>query len=731
MEPKDQAPVNRIEWYPLAFGLIAVGGAAAAFGPAFVGTQWVVAVVVAVTVSGAVMAWTVATDTGVIQSTVISAVAALVTTSTTVLYDSLGNSVGATIDDFFTGLTTGWNDSLQEDLPLVEPTLPLVWVTVMIWISAAIVARALAAGRTSLPVFLAPTILLALATAITVPAGTPSRWPVAIVTIGLLGILATTSAREIDWSWGQVRAAAFVIAIATAAGVVAMPWTPSDPEGAFDPRDLRSDNASEEEVPDLFARLDEIVSADPDPALNLQLTDGTRPTRLRLAVYDEYDGERWSTTTTFEEILQFTAPDALPPGEPSRVQVQVLESPGPWLPLLDRVTNIRPSVRGWDEESGTALAEATIATVQGTVITPSDRASVTTAATDVDERYTALPSATPSVLLDLAATRTAESPDAASAVTELRDAVLEIGRDDSVPVGHTLGRLASDVENSTAMAPEQLVALHATLVRAVGIPSRIVVGYVVGDEDEVTTADMAAWTEVAFAGVGWVPFNPVPAEQISVEGGEGGATASTTTLPGQAVTEAQVVPRELGAGERISDDVDRPTGSSIGAGEIALITGASVLVLMLIIVFSRAWRRRRRRRASSAPWSIAGAWGELLDRLRENHGPAPANRTVEEAIDQVEGMAPQAASSLREFNKLVNVMLYSDTPPNWDDAEDAWGLLRDIEGHLRAERGRSVTVRARIDPRSLRYPTPRPSPNRARRPHPPRVPRTDHPRVQR
>ncbi len=159
------------------------------------------------------------------------------------------------------------------------------------------------------------------------------------------------------------------------------------------------------------------------------------------------------------------------------------------------------------------------------------------------------------------------------------------------------------------------------------------------------------------------------------------------------------------------------------------IAGLIVLLIVAIVV-SRLVRRRNRRRATSPPWSIAGAWGELLDRLRENSAPAPSNRTVEEAIDQVEDMAPEASASLREFTRLVNVTLYSDAPPSWDDAEDAWDLLGDIEGRLRESRGRSVALKARFDPRSLRFPTPRPAPNRARRPHPPRSRRTDHPRVQ-
>jgi hypothetical protein len=731
MEPEDQAAMTNVNWYPLGFGLLAVAGAASAFGPAFEGTRWIIAVVVAIVVSGAIMAWSVATRTGVFQTILISAGAVLLTTVATVLYNTLGDSITATLQEFFDGLTSGWNDSLQEDLPLVRPTLPLVWVTVMVWLTAAIVARAAAAGRTSFAVFIAPCVLLALATAVTVPSGPPSGLSVAVVAVGLLGVLATTSARDIEWSWNQIRAVALVVGLAVVAGLFAMGASDGDDSGAFDPRSARSENAIEEEVPDLLAQLSELTSEEAVPAATVRVIEGARPTRLRLAVYDEYDGERWRITTAFREILQFTPPAIQPPGDPSTVRVQLIDSPGPWLPVLDRVTAIRPAVRGWDEESETALAETLLTTVTGTVVTQANLSGVAAAATDIDPRYLALPASTPAAILDFATAAVADQPDARSAVGALRTAVLELGRDDSVPTGHSLGRLAADVEAMAPMAAEQLVALHAVLVRAVGIPSRVVVGYAIDDDESVLTSDLTAWTEVAFAGVGWVPFNPVPTEQVPQEGAEGDVTASTTTLPGQAVTQARVVPRELEPGERTPEDFRDSGQARFGWIHVGLLVAVLIVILIMSIVIARAVRRRNRRRATSAPWSIAGAWGELLDRLRENSGPAPLNRTVEEAIDQAEDMAPSANASLRDFTRLVNVTLYSDTPPSWDDAEVAWELLRDIESKLKEAQGRSVSMRAHLDPRSLRFPTPRPAPHRGRRPHPSRAIRTDHPRVQR
>ncbi|TFG48265.1 MAG: transglutaminase domain-containing protein, partial [Anaerolineales bacterium] len=58
------------------------------------------------------------------------------------------------------------------------------------------------------------------------------------------------------------------------------------------------------------------------------------------------------------------------------------------------------------------------------------------------------------------------------------------------------------------------------LARAVGLPSRVVVGYVGGQYDEennqylVSEADAHTWVEVYFNGYGWIPFEPTAARNL-------------------------------------------------------------------------------------------------------------------------------------------------------------------------------------------------------------------------
>ena len=58
----------------------------------------------------------------------------------------------------------------------------------------------------------------------------------------------------------------------------------------------------------------------------------------------------------------------------------------------------------------------------------------------------------------------------------------------------------------------------AVMLRTLGIPSRLAVGFVVNDDDKELESDAYtirdrnsyAWTEVYFPGHGWIAFNPSP-----------------------------------------------------------------------------------------------------------------------------------------------------------------------------------------------------------------------------
>ncbi len=85
---------------------------------------------------------------------------------------------------------------------------------------------------------------------------------------------------------------------------------------------------------------------------------------------------------------------------------------------------------------------------------------------------------------------------------------------------------------------EYYASAFAVLMRAAGIPSRIVTGYLggeinpVGNYMIVRQADAHAWTEVWFSGAGWVRVDPTAAvSPLRVESGIAAAVPSTDPLP--------------------------------------------------------------------------------------------------------------------------------------------------------------------------------------------------------
>ncbi len=61
----------------------------------------------------------------------------------------------------------------------------------------------------------------------------------------------------------------------------------------------------------------------------------------------------------------------------------------------------------------------------------------------------------------------------------------------------------------------------AVLARSAGLPARVVGGYATGayHEEEhlftVTAAEAHTWVEIYFFGIGWVEFEPTPAQAIA------------------------------------------------------------------------------------------------------------------------------------------------------------------------------------------------------------------------
>jgi hypothetical protein len=175
---------------------------------------------------------------------------------------------------------------------------------------------------------------------------------------------------------------------------------------------------------------------------------------------------------------------------------------------------------------------------------------------------------------------------------------------------------------------EQYASAMAALVRGLGLPARVAVGFTRGSREgeiwTVTTNEAHAWPEVWFEGAGWVRFEPTPrASATTTPAYASPQTPGGTTDPGTGSqpTAAPTATASAAPGTtdpRFQEDPTQGPGAledpSAGAGGASLpslpvLLGLLALVLLAVPAVAGVLRRRSRGRlAGPLP-----AWSQLHD----------------------------------------------------------------------------------------------------------------------
>jgi len=384
-------------------------------------------------------------------------------------------------------------------------------------------------------------------------------------------------------------------------------------------------------------------------------TSAQVPEPLRIAADEIFDGKQWSPSTgkvPRDNKVQNGLPSPPPglaeetPRESLVTTIRTFDLRETYLPLPYPASKV--------DVEGPWLYDARSLNVVGDGVntqnltyrvehlavrpTPEQLESAVAPPFDVINTFTALPSTTPSVIRTTAATVTAGAITPYDQAMRLQQWLRQDGGfvySTSVDVPGQKEPSGSDAVAWFLQTKHgycvQFASAMAVMARALSIPSRVAVGFLVTNRQangsyDVSVKDAHAWPELYFGGVGWVRFEPTP----SIRTGQppAWARAATAEAPAATSTVTQTAAPSVSASaqprrdrpENAASDQEQPLLDRILAAVPwrwlaglagLLLLGGVPLVVELLVRRSR-WRRAAR---GTAVARVEAAWDELRERL--------------------------------------------------------------------------------------------------------------------
>jgi transglutaminase-like putative cysteine protease len=344
-----------------------------------------------------------------------------------------------------------------------------------------------------------------------------------------------------------------------------------------------------------------------------------------------------------------------------------------------------------------------------------------------DPRYLEMPDGLPSVVVE-----TAQNV-AAGAATDYDKAIAlqawfrsNFAYDTDVNFGSDKNAIADFIAAKRGFC-QQFAGTFAVMARALGLPSRVAVGFTAGElRDDglyhVYGRHAHAWPEVWFAGLGWVAFEPTPgrgnadtAQYTGVEGQQatGGATGGPTgSNPGGSTSTTNGV---RGTAPEVDDTSGAGTGRTTttvvagaargGGGGPSLpwvLTGVVCLLILWVVAAPRVVRAVAHRHDETAADRVVTAWRRTLGVLALAGAPAVRGATpIEYALIAKEATGIDHRA-LREIALHVTTAVYSPTVLDDATAERCDLLAHEIDVQCRDRIPTGTRAQALFDLRLMR-----------------------------
>ncbi|AYG03068.1 transglutaminase domain-containing protein [Gryllotalpicola protaetiae] len=467
--------------------------------------------------------------------------------------------------------------------------------------------------------------------------------------------------------------------------------------------------------------------------------DGLTPgSYVRIATMDSWDGVVWNVSRdagtadgsgAFRLLgTDLPQPKLFTPGATTKANITIKGYSGVWLPDASYPTGLSlegPDASKLSQNLRVNTETGTVALTSGVKSGLSYDLDVTALEVPNDKALAAIPAArvdaptmasVPDVVASTAKQYAGGATTALQTLDNLQKSLvnqgyLSHGRA-SDPVPSRAGEGADRVEQLLTQSPmvgdqEQYVTAFALMAHSLGYPVRVVLGAKVPKKAglvPVTGNDVTAWDEVAFEGVGWVPFFPTPTKTDAPKD----QTVKPKIIPQPQVRQP---PRDHPKDDQLltpvqtKDQDKKKTQDGLQIPAWAYWAGGSLLLLLaivflpLLVVWLLRKRRRRKRAGGPVDRRAAGAWAELASGFRELGLDRPghvATRTQLVRHYETSGDASGVAVQPGVLGPLARRVDHAVFSAGQLADETADALWKDVDGVLTHARGGLGWVRRRL-----------------------------------
>jgi transglutaminase-like putative cysteine protease len=527
------------------------------------------------------------------------------------------------------------------------------------------------------------------------------------------------------------RAAGVAVVVAVLAGFIGQRLPGASDEPLFETRGSGGDSGTEvSPLVDIRSRLTNQSDAE------LFVVQANEESYWRSTTLASFDGRTWAVPDRPVDTGNSELASGRSNSVEIRQQVRIVALTGSLVPAApDPIAASGPSPSNLRYDPGSTTLETQDSDVARgdtfDVVSSAPRFDPTflasaTSLDPTDSIYLELPEDFPNVARELAAEVTAGSTSSYEAAIALQNWFKsEFTYSLEVQPGHGSNAIVGFLRERVGYC-EQFAGTYAAMMRSLGIPARVSVGFTTGrslggGSFSVEGKNAHAWPEVWFDDVGWVLFEPTPgrgapgAEAYTGVAPEQDTTIGTNTGDGTPTNAAAPTTAPRTKNGPRDPDAAGGSGTPTPTTIPATITASNpstpwqvpvlLIVVAVLIAVPALVRRLRRATVSRAPTGqIAGYWERALVSLADVDVKVTAASTPTETAQLAATAFPIVARPIRSLADVVTASTYRPEGVSGFDVQGAYGssVLTD-SAHWTRQIERAVTDSISTSTRIRRY----------------------------